>query len=247
MNNIEFSCEENYFNQKQDYPIPTKVNIPEWYKKLEHSRHNKTVKGCIPFLETLTSGYLLKIPVDHVLEFNMHQDNDGKPIVRFYTSLDGNNSFILNEANINRPTTHSPTQMEGSPHLKKNANKDFPKINNPWVIKTPPGYSCLFLPPLNNTTQDYFEIIPGIVHTDKYDNFINFPLVVNGEKYKSINMEIKKGLPYVQVIPFKREDWKMKIKPFKNFKKRTFWDYLDLSFIHNYKDRIWFKDKTKWK
>jgi hypothetical protein len=34
---IEFSAHEDYFVLKEDYPIPTKLNIPEWYKKLEHT------------------------------------------------------------------------------------------------------------------------------------------------------------------------------------------------------------------
>ena len=41
---IEFSSHEDYFAQKEDYPIPIKLNIPEWYKKLDHTLENKTVK-----------------------------------------------------------------------------------------------------------------------------------------------------------------------------------------------------------
>ena len=131
--------------------------------------------------------------------------------------------------------------------MKKNGGNHFIKIQNPWIIKTPPGYSCLFVPPLNNPKHDYFEIIPGIVHTDKYISQINFPMVVNGEKYEKLEMTIKRGMPYVQVIPFKRDDWKMKIKPFDENKQKPFFNFLNLSFINNYKDRFWIKNKTKWK
>jgi len=51
---IEFSAHEDYFALKEDYPIPTKLNIPEWYKKLDHEVTRLTIKGCIPFLDTLT-------------------------------------------------------------------------------------------------------------------------------------------------------------------------------------------------
>jgi hypothetical protein len=34
---IEFSAHEDYFALKEDYPTPIKLNIPEWYKKLEHT------------------------------------------------------------------------------------------------------------------------------------------------------------------------------------------------------------------
>ena len=40
---IEFSTHEDYFALKEDYPIPAKINIPEWYKKLEHTLENKTI------------------------------------------------------------------------------------------------------------------------------------------------------------------------------------------------------------
>ena len=49
---IEFSAHEDYVALKKDYPIPVKLNIPEWYKKLIHTPEIKTVKGCMPFLDT---------------------------------------------------------------------------------------------------------------------------------------------------------------------------------------------------
>lgn len=106
---------------------------------------------------------------------------------------------------------HRKEQLEGSPYIEKNKNLPFYKVLNPWVISTPPGYSCLFLPPMNNT-DDRFSIIPGIVDTDTYKNEINFPFVINGDKYPTLETMIKKGTPYVQVIPFKRDRWKMKVE-----------------------------------
>ena len=48
-NIIEFIAHEDYVDLKEDYPNPIKLNIPEWYKKLEHTITNTTVKGCMPF------------------------------------------------------------------------------------------------------------------------------------------------------------------------------------------------------
>jgi hypothetical protein len=73
---IEFSAHEDYFALKEDYPTPIKLNIPEWYKKLEHSILNLTVKGCMPFLDTLTAGYLLKMPQDLHLRHNVDNKNE---------------------------------------------------------------------------------------------------------------------------------------------------------------------------
>ena len=69
---IRFSAHEKFIKHNQEFlPVPIKLNIPEWFKKLEHTILKKTVKGCMPFLDTLTSGYLLKMPVDYYLEHNV--------------------------------------------------------------------------------------------------------------------------------------------------------------------------------
>jgi len=252
---IEFSAHENYVSLKEDFPTPIKTNIPDWFKKLPHGKKDnnfkftRSVKGCIPFLETLTTGYLLKLPVDYKLEHGIHKDENGNPITKFYNSLEESGwGPLIDKEGLNfNPNGgfHGTNQLEGSPLIKKNGNLPFVKISNPWTIKTPKGYSCLFVNPLNNTQQDYFSIIPGIVHTDKFDQEVNFPIVVNHEKYGNLDLLISKGTPYVQVIPFKRDDWKMVIKSEEKKKiiKRFLWP---LKYLNNYKNRIFNKDKTKW-
>ena len=60
-NSIIFTYPKEIKNALDDVlPIPIKFNLPDWYKKLEHTREFPTIKGCMPFLDTLTSGYLLK-------------------------------------------------------------------------------------------------------------------------------------------------------------------------------------------
>jgi hypothetical protein len=100
------------------------------------------------------------------------------------------NFINLNSTNSRYSSTE---QLEGSPLIEKNKNLPFHKIINPWKIKTPKGYSCLFVPPLNNS-DDRFSIIPGIVDTDTFPNEINFPIVINGDKYPTLETTIKKGL-----------------------------------------------------
>ena len=73
---IEFSAHKDYFTLKEDYPIPVKLNIPRWYKKLEYTIENRNIKGCMPFLDTLTSGYLLKMPQDFHLRHNVDNENE---------------------------------------------------------------------------------------------------------------------------------------------------------------------------
>jgi hypothetical protein len=246
---IEFSAHEDYFSLREDYPIPTKLNIPDWYKKLEHTVLNKTIKGCMPFLDTLTSGYLLKIPQDFHIRHNVNNKNENGEEFKdsFQTFGLHDMSQILTAKNINLNSgfdTHSLKQVEGSPFIDKNKKLPFYKILNPWKIKTPKGYSCLFVPPLNNS-DDRFSIIPGIVDTDTFPNEINFPIIINGDKYPVLETTIKKGTPYVQIIPFKRDDWKMKILSRKQSEVQKSRLFYGLNLLNIYKDKYW--SKKSWK
>ena len=49
-----------------------------------------------------------------------------------------------------------------------------------WTIITPPGWSCLFVSPLNRPN-GLFEVIAGIVDTDTYPVPVNFPGMVLGD------------------------------------------------------------------
>lgn len=242
---IEFSAHQDYFALKEDYPIPTKLNIPEWFKKLEHSVLNKTIKGCMPFLDTITSGYLLKMPQDLYIRHNVENENKQKD--SFQTFGLNEVGFLLDAKSINLNSgvsSHSIKQVEGSPFIDKNKNLPFYKISNPWTIKTPKGYSCLFVPPLNNS-DDRFSIIPGIVDTDVHPIEINFPIIINGDKYPILETLIKKGTPYVQIIPFKRDNWKMVVKSKEQKIIQTNKIFYGLSVINRYKDKFW--KKKSWK
>ena len=55
---------------KHSFPIPAIQNIPEWYKKLKHVALNKSIKGCIPVLDSLSAGYILRMPQDLYIHHN---------------------------------------------------------------------------------------------------------------------------------------------------------------------------------
>jgi hypothetical protein len=246
---IEFSAHEDYVALEQDFPIPTKLNIPEWFKKLEHTVEKKTVKGCIPFLDSLTAGYLLKIPQDIIIRHNVDSKNDKNETIKeaFQISSLHRSEAIISAKSLNlntRVDSHPIQQLEGAPHIEKNKNLPFHKIMNPWKIKTPKGYSCLFVPPLNNS-DDRFSIIPSIVDTDTFPNEINFPIVINGDKYPILETIFKKGTIYVQVIPFKRDSWKMNIKSRAQKEIQNSRIFYELSILNTYKNNFW--NKKSWK
>jgi hypothetical protein len=53
-----------------------------------------------------------------------------------------------------------------------------------------------------------FSILPGIVDTDSYFAPVNFPFYLHDWGYEGT---IPAGTPLAQVIPFKRDNWQMKI------------------------------------
>jgi hypothetical protein len=85
---------------------------------------------------------------------------------------------------------------------------------NHWAIKTPKGYSTMFIQPMHRESP--FTILPGIVDTDTYTAPINFPFIINDLKFEGL---IPKGTPIAQVIPFKRDSWSIKFGGEKEIKE----------------------------
>ena len=72
------------------------------------------------------------------------------------------------------------------------------------------------MPPVHRDS--VFSILEGIVDTDNYNAPVNFPFVLNDVKYEGL---IPAGTPMAQVIPFKREAWKMEIGEESNLIEQT--------------------------
>jgi len=112
---------------------------------------------------------------------------------------------------------------------------------NPWSIKTKLGYSTLFVQPFHR--ESVFTILPGIVDTDTYIAPINFPMVINDPKFEGL---IPKGTPIVQIIPFKRDSFKMKIGNKKVFNEQlNVARKLQSKFFDKYKIMFWSRKKYK--
>ena len=244
---IKFLAPKKYleWTDKSLLPVPATKTIPDWFKKLSNDIDDMTVKHCKPFLDTYTTGYILKMPYDLRIKHNIKNEKTKQKDAFQQTSI--TKSDYAYKYLINWPWQtqwHPIDQLGDSPLVKKNKGLAFHKIVSPWTIKTPPGYSCLFVPPLNNT-DDRFSIIPGIVDTDKLNFEVNFPFVVNGLKHDELISTIKAGTPYVQVIPFKRDSWKMSIKEYKKDDIEKTRTNFNLKFRHFYRDMVWSKKNYK--
>ena len=171
------------------HPKPSKLFIPQEYKNLSrfnsNDMHKPTLKTCMPFLDSMTAGYIIPFDQDYLVD----------PVENDFSVVPANRE--MNDFGF-----HAKTQLPKEWH--KTTGENAGKFHNKWLIKTPPGYSCLFVHPMNRL-EERWKIIEGIVDTDTYINAINFPFVL---KKRDKQFLIKKGDPMVQVIPFKRESWK---------------------------------------
>lgn len=170
-------------------PVLAHTMLPDWYKKTDSYIPNvktqsseRTIKRCMPVFDAMVAGYIINTPCDiEVIQ------KDGEP--QYYSSM--------------RDLVQYHPQKQASFHPSAHPFQ-FPKFINGWGIKTPKGYSCLFIAPMHNPNP-YFEVFPGLVDTDGYTAPVNFPFVLKNPLFEGI---IPAGTPMVQVIPFKRDEWK---------------------------------------
>jgi hypothetical protein len=113
------------------------------------------------------------------------------------------------------------------------------KFNNPWAIKTPPGYSCLFIQPSMRDDLP-FKVVPGVVDTDKFPSPVNFPVFFK----KGFTGMIEMGTPIVQIIPFKREEWQSVVSHYEAGYVNTEWQRAKRKIYNRYKtfyreNKIW--------
>ena len=185
---IEFLCAPEDMGVIAE-PVPAREALPEWFKRLAPVDKQRlsttdnalTVKRCMPFLDALMTGWILPLAATVRIEV---LDN-GQTV---NTGWDFDRTMVSN---------HHPYQVAGHPMQPRPPNK----FHNHWTIRTPKGWSCLFIPPMNQPN-GVVEIAAGVVDTDEYTALIHFPFfaIAADGLYT-----LEKGTPLVQVIPFRRD------------------------------------------
>lgn len=220
----------NRFDLDIEQPVPAKKMLPEWYKNIDSyvGKERKpvelpvgvlspsTIKRCMPVFDVLTSGYIIKAPQDIYID----EVNGSLKYYWASTLMDDIISF------------HAYDQVKGHPMVEEHMS--VAKFTSPWSIKTPKGYSCLFIPPVHRN--NIITIFPGIVDTDQYNVPVEFPFTLTDPNFRGM---IPIGTPLVQVIPFKRENWNMV------FEQQTITEYnkslfrIGNTFFDKYKNKAW--------
>ena len=193
--NIKFHLVREWEDLDIPSPFPASKGVPPWMKHLtpEAEREDyQTVKRCIPFLDAMTAGYIIPLPFDLTIAITptgnqlLWKSEEEKDRLSKYTIVE----------------SHDSSQYPGAPFSQFKVIKFY----NPWIIETSPNTSCMFVPPLNRPELPYVPL-SGIVDTDQYFNTVNLPCVFPGLDIGH-QIELKMGTPMIQVIPFKRQEWK---------------------------------------
>lgn len=211
MNKIEFIT--NRFWQSENTttkPTPSSKVMPEWYTKAdryfkdpntgeyykdENDDKIATWKACMPFMDIMMSGYVMRTPCD--IEFYLDENNkicskindkknkdfcsDRPPMLNFYQP-DG---YYLH---------HFAWWID-------------------WGVILPEGYSAMYTTPFNRFDLPFINT-SGIIDNDVVNLSGNLPFFIR-EGWTGV---LPKGTPFVQIFPFKREDWSSSIvveDPFK--------------------------------
>ena len=177
-------------------PEPAYKFIPEWYKEVQSytggekkpdgaAGTTSTIKKCMPVFDAISLGYIITSPAD------------------VWVSIKEDGTQFFEWSALDLISFHPIEQAPNHPELKPHA---YPKWVNHWGIRTPKGYSTLFVQPMHR--ESVFTILPGIVDTDEYYAPVNFPFVIDDPEFQGL---IPKGTPIAQIIPFKRDTWEIKI------------------------------------
>jgi len=161
-------------------------SIPEWYRHAERFMKDtgqSSFKNCMSFLDAMIAGYTMVTPCD----------------IRFFEE-DGVVKAEVSDERYASCIQARPV-ME-SFHVPEGYYPNHFAWFSIYGVQAPEGYSALFTTPMNRFDLP-FMTTSGIIESDSFSNPGNMPFFVR----KGFEGTIPAGTPFVQIIPFKREDW----------------------------------------
>jgi hypothetical protein len=169
-------------------PVPARGMLPEWFRRLpgtddaqvSATNNGLTVKRCLPFLDALSTGWIIPLAAAVRLEIS----DDGRTVTAGW------------EFDREMVSNHAAFQVAGNPFEPRPPMK----FHNYWTVRTSPGWSCLFLPAINRPS-DVVHVFSGLVDTDTYRSPVNFPFVATASDGV---YSLRQGTPLVQVVPMRR-------------------------------------------
>lgn len=216
-----------------DPPVLASSFLPDWYKRMENysdgtkivnpktGNLNTTIKSCMPVFDILSAGYLFLNQV----EINFVKNSDGYDVSW--------SSNTLNAIESHPPAQYQTLNVPGEYH-----NWAY-KFINPWIMQTPKGYSTLFMQPAHRDDLP-FQVLPAIVDTDRHPKPVNFPFFIR----KDFEGILPMGIPIMQAIPFKRDEWDIQTFKEVNPDFEVEWAKAESKIMNRYKH--YFRTVKRW-
>lgn len=198
-------------------PEPTQSVIPQWYKDADRFAKNPvtneyykapkevcpfpkegtvddygkipTWKACPAILDAFMTGYVFKTPCD----------------ISFFKNNRGAIDVTVSDPKCKDFVTVRPP-MPQFEHPKGYYKDHFAWMPD-WGLKLPEGYSALFMTPMNRFDLPFLNTT-GIVDSDRVEILGSFPFFIT-EGWEGT---IPAGTPFLQVMPFKRENWEHEVE-----------------------------------
>jgi len=182
--------------------------LPKWFKDLSPTydpgrrdifgNPTMTAKKCLPMLDAMSLGFTIPLSGDLHITTNHNCSQ---------IEIKNPPGFVVAEF-------HDAGQVGGRSALGIRHGNPVKFINR-WVIKTKPGWSTLFIPPLNYFDQP-FRCLGGLVDTDVYPKEVNFPAAW---LIPDFDDSIVAGTPLVTAIPIKRNSFNNKKPKIRSMEK----------------------------
>ncbi len=197
-------------------PVPTQKEIPDWYKdadrfaKMPNGEYFKATKQICPVVKEGTTDDYGKIPTWKACPAIMDSFSTGYVFktpcdLTFFKNAQGVINVKVEDSKYQDFCTQRPP-MPQFEHPKGYYQHHF-AWSSDWGLELPEGYSALFMTPMNRFDLPFLNTT-GIVDSDKVHLLGSFPFFI-AEGWEG---KIPAGTPYLQVLPFKRENWEHKIE-----------------------------------
>jgi hypothetical protein len=255
INKIIFRSYRPWLNkQSLSVPVPTQKVIPDWYKDADRFVKNPgtgeyfkatqmvcpfpkegttddyglipTWKACPAIMDGFQTGYVLKTPCD----------------ITFFRNDQGTIDVSVADEQHKDFCTKRPAM----PQFKSPEGfyEDHFAWYSEWGIELPEGYSALFMTPMNRYDLPFLNTT-GVVDSDKVHILGTFPFFIP----KGWEGTVPAGTPYLQVFPFKREDWSHEVEVLSH--QKMYDDMMDnMKFYRQpdggvYKNKVWSRREYK--
>ncbi len=227
---IEFIPSSKDVEDLVEMPVPAKICMPEWYKKIKAPpkdidltidgprKKMINLKSCTPFMDGMTSGFVQRTWTD----LNIKKENG-----ELFCYTPAGPEMIGSRERVSVPLSNEYVDAEFYWTV-------------PWIPKVPKGYSVLLTQPINRVDSPITSL-SAVIDADEFYHvgMGQYPCYLK----KDFEGLIPAGTPMYQIIPFKRDSWKSEAIKYNetDTKKREFVYLRSLWGI--YKSKFW-KRKT---